>query len=277
MNLSVSEELKKDTKSYWIELHREGIRNNDQLSPVCYPDESGMLNRLYDFGHRMGMREVFKRLGDLKGKRVLDIGCGRGRWSKEFAGRGAEVLGVDWSREAINRNRQEAAECAFECMSVKELNHFEPASFDIVNSVTVIQHVRRDFHQKIFEDIHKLLATDGTFCMIESIYNPFLSNKYDHADGDYTFCWSKKAWIDLAEKCGFRLTSLKGCLYMPLLRIYHKLPVVKKRDIASPLTQKTHHVLKELLTLCSFPIEALSSSMPHKFATHGIFIFEKKE
>ena len=102
----MSEELKKDTKSYWIELHREGIRNNDQLSPVCYPDESGMLNRLYDFGHRMGMREVFKRLGDLKGKRVLDIGCGRGRWSKEFAGRGAEVLGVDWSREAINRNRK---------------------------------------------------------------------------------------------------------------------------------------------------------------------------
>jgi hypothetical protein len=64
---------------------------------------------------------------------------------------------------------------------------------------------------------------------------------------------------------------------MPLLRIYHKLSVVKKRDIASSLTQKNHHVLKELLTLCSFPIEAMSNYMPYRFATHGIFIFEKKE
>jgi SAM-dependent methyltransferase len=263
-------------QTYWEVMHHDGLEANDRLSPVCTPEESNRINRFYNFGHRLGMREVFKRLGDLKGKRVLDVGCGRGRWSKEFAGRGAEVLGVDWSREAINRNRQEAAECAFECMSVKELNHFEPASFDIVNSVTVIQHVRRDFHQKIFEDIHKLLATGGTFCMIESVYNPLLSNKYDHADGDYTFCWSKKAWIDLAEKCGFRLTSLKGCLYMPLLRIYDKLPVVKKRDIASPLTQKNHHDLNELLTLCSFPIEAMSNYMPHRFATHGVFVFKKK-
>jgi len=33
---------------------------------------------------------------------VLDLGCGRGRWSKEYAARGARVTGVDISQEAIS-------------------------------------------------------------------------------------------------------------------------------------------------------------------------------
>lgn len=273
----MNKKLKNNLQSYWEALHHDGIQSNDQLKPVCNPDEPDIINRLYNFGHRLGMRKVFKRLGDLKGKRVLDVGCGRGRWSKEFARRGAKVIGIDWSREAIHSNRQQVPECTFECMSVLELNHFEPASFDIVNSVTVIQHVRRDFHQKIFEDIHKLLTTDGKLCMLESVYNPFLSNKYDYADGDYTFYWTRDAWINIAKKSGFKLTSLKGCLYIPLLRIYNKLPVVKKHDITSPLTKKDHCILKEILTLFSFPIEALFNSMTYRFATHGIFIFEKNK
>ena len=263
-------------QSYWETLHHDGIAANDPLAPVCTPDESDRINRLYNFGHRLGMRDVFKRVGDLKGKKVLDVGCGRGRWSKEFAGRGAEVLGVDWSREAVYRNRQEITECTFTCMSVKELHNFKPGSFDIVNSVTVIQHVPREFHQKIFEDVHTLLVKGGRFCMLESVYNSFSPHKANHKDGSHTFYWTKDAWIGIAEKNGFKLRSLKGCLYFPLLRIYNKLAAVKKQDISTQW-QNNLFILKELVTIFSFPIEVLSHVTPCRFATHGVFIFEKPE
>jgi SAM-dependent methyltransferase len=264
--------LREDQKSYWEGLHREGIRGGDRLGPVCIPDGSAGVNRLYDFAHRLGMRSIFSGLGDLAGKRVLDIGCGRGRWSKEFAARGALVTGIDFSSDAIGLNRRDMPGCTFECMSVLELDRLEPGSFDIVNSVTVIQHVPRDSHEKIFNDIHTLLSKDGTFCMLESIYNPIGGGGSDHADGEYTFFWTRDAWIDLAEGSGFELETLKGCLYLPLMRLYERWIEGggKGRGVGRRL-------LREIFTYLSFPAEAVSVFLPDRFATHEAFIFTRKE
>jgi len=62
----VCEELKKDTKSYWKKLHHEGIRNNDQLSLVCNPDETGMPHRFATHGIFFLRRmKVFSGLGEI--------------------------------------------------------------------------------------------------------------------------------------------------------------------------------------------------------------------
>lgn len=54
---------------------------------------------------------IFALLGDVKGKRILDAGCGQGYLSRLLAKRGAQVTGVEpaeaWYRYA---QRQEAAE-----------------------------------------------------------------------------------------------------------------------------------------------------------------------
>src|SRR5690349_17565576 len=127
--------LKSVLNAYWETLHHS-YSSNDPLSPIANPGELPMVNKLYDFGHRLGMREALKRLGCLEGNEILDIGCGRGRWSREFARRGAEVLGIDWSLEAIKINQKNIPECAFECVSVLELDRLGSLSFDVVNSVT---------------------------------------------------------------------------------------------------------------------------------------------
>lgn len=55
---------------------------------------------------------TFEFAGDVTGQRVLDIGCGSGRYCVEFARRGAsEVVGVDLADNMIALANQEAARC----------------------------------------------------------------------------------------------------------------------------------------------------------------------
>ena len=45
-------------------------------------------------------------LADFSGKRVLEIGCGDGRLTFLYAGRAAEVLGIDSEEESISDARR---------------------------------------------------------------------------------------------------------------------------------------------------------------------------
>ena len=52
---------------------------------------------------------TFERAGDVTGKDVLDVGCGSGVYSVDFARRGARrVVGVDFSENMLARARREA-------------------------------------------------------------------------------------------------------------------------------------------------------------------------
>jgi len=57
------------------------------------------------------MRErQWSMLGDLTGKRVLEVGCGVGRETVELAMRGAQVVASDLSPTLVDRARRRASE-----------------------------------------------------------------------------------------------------------------------------------------------------------------------
>lgn len=47
------------------------------------------------------MPNMLKFMGDVKGKRILDLGCGEGGYSRELAKKGANLVSVDCSEKAI--------------------------------------------------------------------------------------------------------------------------------------------------------------------------------
>src|SRR5437016_574445 len=55
-------------------------------------------------------RALLDLTGDVAGRRILDLACGHGRFSRELARRGAAVLGIDISAALLAKAR--AAESA---------------------------------------------------------------------------------------------------------------------------------------------------------------------
>jgi SAM-dependent methyltransferase len=86
-------------------------------------------------------RLILDLLGDVRGKRVLDVGCGDGDLAVALAGRGATVVGLDPSTAmlAAARERAERAAQPVSFVSgVAEALPFAPGNFDIVVAVTIL-------------------------------------------------------------------------------------------------------------------------------------------
>jgi SAM-dependent methyltransferase len=76
--------------------------------------------------------------------RVLDFGCGIGRLARPFASRFEEYLGVDVAEGMVQRARELHADlpnCTFVVSSAPDLALFRDASFDLVYSNLVLQHL----------------------------------------------------------------------------------------------------------------------------------------
>jgi SAM-dependent methyltransferase len=59
--------------------------------------------------HETWIRPAFDQLGDVAGRRVLDLGCGHGMASVVLARRGAVVTGIDLSNGYVEEARRRAA------------------------------------------------------------------------------------------------------------------------------------------------------------------------
>jgi len=95
--------------------------------------------------HRM----VKRRLGDIRGLRVAEVGCGRGDFAIDLARAGAEVTAMDFSAEAISvaRERAQRIGVAVEFLVGDAQDTRLPEnSFDLVVSCECMEHVERPAH-----------------------------------------------------------------------------------------------------------------------------------
>lgn len=123
----------------------------------------------YDVAHADEDRATFQAktgvtLPELSGLRVLDAGCGGGRYSRVAGEAGANVVGADHTH-AVNRAAElcrHLPQVSFVQADLKQLP-LEPASFDLVFSIGVMHHDANT--RAVFDAVAKLVKPGGRYAV----------------------------------------------------------------------------------------------------------------
>ena len=125
-----------------------------------------------------------KILGDVRGKNILDLGCGFGVHAKILKGKGGHVIGVDTAQSMLEIGRSMYPDLELLLIKEREMP-FPDETFDIVISDLVIMMIEsKEKIQDIVNGIYRILKRGGIFLF--SIPHPCFHDK-DHFSYRNTF------------------------------------------------------------------------------------------
>lgn len=102
-------------------------------------------------------------LSELKGKKLLDMGCGDGIDLQNFQSAGAKVYGVDASKEMIELAKKRLPKSEL-VVSYNEKVPFKENFFDFVTSKYVFQTSKT--LDPIYMEAYRVLKKKGVFCFV---------------------------------------------------------------------------------------------------------------
>jgi SAM-dependent methyltransferase len=251
---------------YWEDRAQRFAGDRAGLAAVCAYGMPEFYNRAIHLEQWLALGPWLKVK---PGTRVLDVGCGIGRWSRLLAARGADVMGVDLSPTMVEQARQRAVSdgvadrCRFRVQDLSNLNVGE--RFDLVLGVTVLQHIL-DPHamRRALEAMTAHLAPGGRMILLEAAPTAIAK----HCDSTVFTARHRDVYLNMIRDCGLELRALTGVDPAPFRT--RLLPYVRK------LPGKMSLLLLALATGLSLPIDVLFGRRAVKRSWHAVFVLEKK-
>ena len=194
--------------NYWEQRAQRFAAQGAGLAAVCSFGMPRFYNQAIDLGQRLALQ---RWLPTREGVRVLDVGCGVGRWSRLLAARGASVTGIDHSPTMIAEARRRASlqplrgQCRF---LVQDLAALEAGDeFDLVLSVTVLQHIVDPARQRAaLQRMVEHLAADGMLILLEAAPQRALGQ----CDSATFRARPRSSYLQLFAECGLELRAMSG-------------------------------------------------------------------
>jgi len=154
----------KKIKKYW------------EASSKKYQEKSTISTSYAHYGPYAPHEDKLKLLGNIKNKKILEIGCGGGQCSIAFAKRGAVCKGLDICVEQIKYAKElakkEKVNVDFSTKNIKNLEGIKSNSYDIVFSAFALQYIPN--LKKCFKEVNRVLKKNGLF--VFSFDHPFYSS-----------------------------------------------------------------------------------------------------
>ncbi len=172
-------------------------------------------------------------LASLSGKRVLDVGCGGGILSESMYFKGADVTGIDLGEQALNvaklHQLESGAKVNYELISVEQLALEQPASFDVVTCMEMLEHVPDP--ASIVAACARLVKPGGSVFFSTINRNPkaylfavlgaeYILNMLPKGTHDYAKFIKPSELSSWARQSGLNVAGMRGMSYQPLTQHY---------------------------------------------------------
>ena len=210
--------------------------------------EAAELNKFSDLAHKWWDKtSEFKPLHDinplrlnyidkavsLKGKTVLDVGCGGGILSESMAEKGAQVTGIDLGEKslkvAVLHSLDSGVAVDYQLISVEELAEKSPASFDVVTCLEMLEHVPNP--ASVVQACAKLVKPGGQVFFSTINRNPkaylfavigaeYILNMLPRGTHDYTKFIKPSELAGWMRLAGLQLQHQIGMSYNPITQHY---------------------------------------------------------
>lgn len=212
-------------------LDRREISRFDALASRWW-DPQGELRTLHAI-NPLRLRYIEERAG-LRGKRVLDVGCGGGLLSEAMAARGAEVTGIDMADEPLTVAKlhlhESGQRVTYLKSSAEALAAESPGHFDVVTCLEMLEHVPEP--EAIVRACAALVKPGGAvffstlnrhpkafvFAILGAEYMLHMLPRGTHEYEKFIRPSELDSW---ARACGLNLQHSCGLHYNPLTRAYH--------------------------------------------------------
>jgi SAM-dependent methyltransferase len=249
---------------YWEERARQFAAQREGLAAVCSYGMPEFYNRAIDLEQRLALGAWLKVR---EGTRVLDVGCGVGRWSRMLAARGARVLGIDLSPTMIAEARRRAdlggvgGRCRFAVADLSELELEE--RFELILGVTVLQHILDPGAcRAALAAMAAHLGPRGRMVLLEAA--PTARN--GRCDSTVFTARRREEYLEMIARCGLDVRAIGGVDPAPFRR--RLLPHVRK------LSRVAGTSALAAATALSLPLNACFGRRSVKESWHAVFVLE---
>jgi len=231
---------------------KEAMKKYDFLAKFYHDLRTKKYPQGWFYNEMLEMPSTLELLGNIKGKKILDFGCGTGIYAKLLTKKGAKVSGFDISPEMIKIAKLENPKLNLKVGSGYKIPFKE--KFDVVLAALVI-----DYFQDwdvVFKQVRRVLKKDRFF--IFSIGNPvaesakkiFINGRKSRILGDY---FTEKKIYNLWRNVG------------------------DKKNVKMPIYHKTYETIIKIILESKFEIVGYKDCFPLKKSKklfpkdHGIF------
>lgn len=170
-----------DTKDAW-----------NEFAPF-YQTAVGSYTDDVHYGFDIPTENELHLIGDVKGKRVLDLGCGGGQNAVTMAKQGARVIGIDYSAEQLRFAKKLAEEEELK-LELREGDMYDLAFLPADNIDVVVSTLAFDFIDdlaRLCRAIHRVLTEGGL--LVFSMRHP-INNLVNHGKDADPFHIQRSYW-----------------------------------------------------------------------------------
>jgi ubiquinone/menaquinone biosynthesis C-methylase UbiE len=269
-------------RSYWTAVAQSyGNSDTEGLAPVLHPHAPLWFNQMIDAAQSQAVSRALGLAMLQSGARILDVGCGTGRWLRRYEAMGLRTVGVDATLPMLFLARQNCSSAAVTAGEAFRLP-FASGTFDAVSDITVVQHIPYESQAQALDEMVRVLRPGGWLILMELI----------RGRGTHIFPRPPEDWIRQTVLSGASPSAWFGQEFMLIdrafVRVARALKGRKKELSATPggllnptsanrsTAEKFYWEMRHLIAPISAFMDPITEMIfPGKVATHGVFVFRK--